>query len=101
MSLINRINESIENKTITNTLVFIIDSTSDIDFKKIIELVKDKKVYIITTKDISTNVDNVKVINIKKSLEDNPDYLRADKIHLTDNGNEYLNQVLIDNIKSS
>lgn len=99
--LINRINESIKDKTITNTLVFVIDSTSDIDFKKIIEIVKDKKVYIITTKDISTNVDNVKVINIKKSLEDNPDYLRADKIHLTDKGNEYLNQVLIDNIKSS
>ena len=68
--IINRINESIKDKTITNTLVFVIESTSDIDFKKIIELVKDKKVYIITTKDISTNVDNVKVINIKKSLVD-------------------------------
>ena len=99
--LIKKINNSIKNKTLTNTLVFVYDSTSDINYKKIIDLVKDKNVYIITTKDIEINVDNVKVINIKNDLNSNADYLRPDKTHLTDKGKEYLNQVLIDNVKKS
>lgn len=97
--LTKEISNSIKNNTITNILVFIYDSTTDIDYKKVIDLCKNNKIYIITTKEIKIEQDNVKVINIKNELDSHSDYLMPDKIHLSDKGNNYINQILLDNIK--
>ncbi len=96
--LTTEISDSIKDKSIGNTIIFAFDTTVDIDYDKVLQLCKDKKVYIVSMKKLKLDNENAVIINFKDEIDKNEDYLMPDKIHLTDKGNKILNQLLLDSI---
>lgn len=101
------IEESINDNSITKIIVFAFDSSVDLtleQYKNLINLCEDKKIYILSTdedviNDLSNiNSDNVVIIDFYKEIKSNNNYLTMDKIHLTDEGNKALSKLLNKNI---
>jgi len=91
----NNIKNDIENKTLNYKVVFAFDNTFKITLKEYQELIKlcsNNKIYIVWINNQNTNINyqNVEVINF-----DYNNYLLADKIHITDEGNEILKEKLM------
>lgn len=104
----NEIEESINNNYITKTIVFAFDSSFNItleEYKDLINMCKNSKVYILSTNDetikkiYNLNIDNVTIIDFYKEIKSNSNYLTVDKIHLTNEGNLALKNLLKKNIK--
>ncbi len=95
----------IKNNTITNKIVFIIDDTFYLNknqYNELMKLFTSNDIYIVYIDDnyvINTDYNNVKVIDFYKEIKNHKEYLMADKIHLTNSGNEALLNILNDNIK--
>lgn len=85
-----KIKNSKENNTITKTIILIFDKSFNIETKDYIELInqyKETKIYLITTK------------QIENSLHIDDKYLMPDRIHLNDEGNKKIIDLLKENIK--
>ena len=68
------------------------------EYNNLIETYKDKNIYIIdTTNSLKFNNDNVKVINFKAKDK----YTMVDGIHLNDDGNKALFELIKSNIKKT
>ena len=90
---------SINKDTLTNKIVLAFDKTSKLtvdEYKKIVELCKDRQIYILAlTKDIAKiDLPNVTVIDFSTEIENNSDYLMVDNIHLTEKGNQALKELI-------
>lgn len=103
----NKIESEITNDTLTNKIVFVFDSSlklSKDDYSNLINLCNNKTIYIVSTDKETTenlqsiNNDNVKVIDFSKTIQDN-NYLSIDKIHLTEEGNIALSNILKEQVK--
>ena len=96
--------KKINSNSLSHRLVLLFDKNSNMtldDYKKIIELCLDHKIYIITI-DIELNSlisKNVEIIDFTTELKNNKDYYMADGIHLSQKGNEKLNELLLEEIK--
>lgn len=92
------IESSIKDDTITNTLVFAFDSTNKIttkEYTELVELIKDKKVYIISYNNLDKlNSDSITTLNMKAMVDSTPSLLMPDKVHLSDSGNKLLMEFL-------
>ena len=97
-TLKKEINNSITSESITQNIVFILDSTSNItnnEYKELINICQDKEIYIVSLdKNINIDYENVKVIDFYKEIKNNKKYLMPDKIHLTDEGNKALTDII-------
>jgi len=92
-----------ENNNLTNKIVFAFDENfvlkSD-EYKELINLCLNNQIYIISTNKISNtnlsdiNYENVKKIHFYEKIKSNNNYLMADKIHLTDEANNELYNIL-------
>lgn len=95
--------KEIENQTLPESIVFAFDtqfSLSILQYQELIELCKKSKIYILsmneqTTKDLENLQNDNLIIMPFYSKED---YLMADKIHLTEKGNQILREILKNNI---
>ena len=104
--LYNNIKNKVENKTLENNVVFIFDKETRIskeEYQILIDLCKDYNVYIcnMTRNEYSYINNNVKVIDFYSEIQKNENYTLNDKVHLSDNGNKKLVEVLFDEINSS
>ena len=97
------LSERIKNKELEHQLVLMFDSSSKLtneEYKKIIELCKGHKIYVVNINLENFVLDNsVTVIDLYPKLERRKDYLMDDQIHLTKDGTKYLVKSLIDVIK--
>ena len=102
-SIKNLIEESKGNNTLTNKIVFTFDKLSglnSLDYKKLIELCIDKKIYILVMNEEVLNDlsqiknDNVVIINFYQEIQKHSEYLMVDGIHLTKEGNKELSKLL-------
>lgn len=89
--------------TLTAKIVFVFDKSANLDYEKwqkIIEIVKDKDIYVITyDNEITEKLNDLKMDNIKiLPLENNEENIMADGIHLAEKGNEKLQKLLKENI---
>ena len=78
----------------THKLVFVFDKTVEIDkIKNLISNLSDHEIYIVSTNDKISEIseENVKILDFSKEIVENPNYLMADGIHLTKEGNDNLN----------
>ena len=95
------LNNTLKDKKVSDNIIFMFDKKADItkkEYNNLIETYKDKNIYIIdTTNSLKFNNDNVKVINFK--LKDK--YTMVDGIHLTDDGNKALLDLIKNNIKKT
>ncbi len=86
--------EAIDNKTLDYNIVLVFDSSFKInndEYNELIKLCKDHNIYILS------NMDFEGAISIKFDNIDN--YYMADKVHLTDEGNKALSNILKESIK--
>ena len=98
------LHKRIEENTLTNNLIFMFDSTLTLtkeEYQEILNICKDKNIYMITTNKISLQeTDNIHIINLYKELKIHPNYLSPDKIHLTKEGNITLTNIIKELIKN-
>lgn len=101
--LINDIKKSIQDNTITHKIVFVFDENFSLDleqYKNLIELCNGHEIYILSLNGettnllLNTNYQNVKVINFYQKVVNNNNYLIADKVHLSEEGNKALSETL-------
>lgn len=92
--LIEALEKGIEEETLNNKIVIAFDKSEKIsndEYKKIIDMCKDYELYIILVDGkIESKSKNVHIIDFKKDLEDNKNYLMVDGIHLSKDGYEAL-----------
>ena len=98
------IEKTIDEKTLSNKIVFGFDNSTIISIKEyqdLIDLCKEREIYIISTvKPLnSLNSKNVYVINFYQEIQKHKDYLMADGIHLTEKGNQRLNELINEKLK--
>lgn len=99
-SIYNDLKKKIDNNKLEGKIVFLFDKQkffSEDEYKKIFNLCKNYKIYIcnLTNNDFSfVNQKNVNIINFYDEIQKNENYLMKDKIHLTENGNEKLANIL-------
>jgi len=101
--LINDIKKSIQDNTLTHKIVFVFDENFSLDleqYKNLIELCNGHEIYILSLNGettnllLNTNYQNVKVINFYQKVVNNNNYLIADKVHLSEEGNKALSETL-------
>ena len=72
------------------------------DYQELIKLCENHKIYIVAiNSDLSNlvnNSDNVTILDFYSEVKNNEDYLLSDKKHLTDKGNQALNDFLKDKL---
>lgn len=103
----NEIENSIKNDSLTNKLVFSFDNLSKLsasEYKKLIDLCSGKDIYIVALtqkiyNDLS-KIEKIKVINFNEEIQKHSEYLMIDGIHLTEEGNKALSEILKENIKN-
>ena len=103
----NLIKEDLENRieenTLTNNIVFMFDNTLYLtkeEYQEIINLCKNRNIYIITTKKILLEEqENLHIIDLTEDLKENKLYLSPDKVHLSKEGNNYLANLIKELIK--
>ncbi len=104
-SLENKLREEINNNTLSYKIVFTFDKEANLtydNYKSLKELCKNHEIYILSTnKELSKqltklNDDNIKII----SFDDYSNYLMADNIHLTEDGNKKLSDTLKNSLTS-
>lgn len=89
----NELKSKVESNTLENKIVLLFDKTSNIsndEYQKIIDLCQGHEIYIcdISNNNLTFENENVKVINFYDEIKKNKDYIIADKIHLSQKGNE-------------
>ena len=94
--------KSLKNKLkdnkLNHKLVFVFDSKTHItkdDYNELSKLYKDNEIYIVITSN-TLNIDNkdIKEINFFNQLKNNKKYITSDGIHLTDQGNKKLKEMI-------
>lgn len=101
--LVTKIESDRDHNYLTNKVVLIFDNDLGInndEYNKIIQLIGDRKIYIvnIAKEEIVSQHDNVTVIDFYKETEDHKNYLMADKVHLSKEGNAALSEIISDTI---
>ena len=95
--------QKLEGNDVTNNLVMMFDNTITLtkeEYQDIIESCKEKKVNIITTKKIPiSNTDNINIIDLTDTLKEQTNYFSPDKIHLSEEGNIYVTNLIKDILK--
>lgn len=95
----SEINRSINNNSLTNKIVFVVDSSIHItisEYRELFSLLDDCEIFVLSTeKDISEELDklsikNVKILKFYDEIEKNKNYISNDRVHLSEDGNKAL-----------
>lgn len=106
-TLKNEIQKAIDNNSLNYKVVFVLDSNISLtkeEYCDLIEMCKEHKIYIVSTnkKDINNlsdlEYDNVTVIDFYAEIKKHDNYLMVDGIHLSEEGNKALGDLLINSI---
>ncbi|MBR0417766.1 MAG: acyltransferase [Erysipelotrichaceae bacterium] len=97
-SLYKELSEKTEAEALEHKIVMIFDSSlalSKNQYNKLIDLLKEHELYIVLLNDeYQFDTDNVKVIDMYSEIEEHPEYLASDGVHLTDQGNQKLKEMI-------
>lgn len=93
--------DTLNKNNLTHKLVFVFDNSIKFtlnEYKEILDICKDKEIYILVTDkyqaEILKGFENINIIDFYNELSSNPTYLMSDGIHLTNEGNNALNNKL-------
>lgn len=97
-----KLEEEISNDTLNYNVVFAFDNIAKLskkDYKELIEICKDKKVFILKTNNQNLDLDSeVIIIDFYDELQNHKEYLMLDNVHLTEEGNNVLSKLLKESI---
>ena len=95
----SKIEDMLENDTISDNIIFLLDEQSKLtktEYKEIVKLLNNKNIYIVDLYN-ELDIDDVTIIDFSKELKNNH---KIDNIHLTDKGNELLRKKINSHIKT-
>ena len=102
------VEQAIHDNSITHKIVFAFDSSLSLkvsEYQQLIELCNGHKIYILSISKqsnselLNINYENVTIINFYQEILNHDNYLIADKIHLSIDGNKRLSDILKSIIK--
>ena len=98
--LLSEIKDGVENNNINHRIVFAFDKQANIskdNYLELLSILTDYEVYIVSFDSKLEFNNNVKVIDFNSELTNHPEYLMADRIHLTNEANKTLS-IMLDKI---
>lgn len=99
----SEIEKSINDNSLTYRVVLAFDNSTNLtneEYQELIDLCANHEVYIVNINK-NLNVNNANLIDFYQELEDNLDYLMADKIHLTKEGNKALKSKIVEVLQNN
>ena len=99
--LISTLKEKIEDKSLAYNVVLAFNKKmkfTDSEYKELIKLCKEHKIYVIDVDGSISNIDGINIISFSNELKKNKDYTEFDGVHLSDKGNKALTEILKDNL---
>ena len=90
--------KDLKEKELSKNIVFVFDNSlklSNKEYENLIQICREKNIFVINFNKDLNNLDGVNFVDFSKNLDD---YLMADKIHLSDKGNEELIKIIIENL---
>ena len=100
-SLKEIINQKLNDKTLSHNVIFLLDNNAKItkdDYLSLIKLCNEHNIYIVAmNSNLNIDKDNVTILDFYKEIKSNNNYLMIDGIHLTNEGNIALVNVITDN----
>ena len=100
----NEVKNSVDANTLNHRVVFAFDSQAELtnnNYLELISLLQGYDVYVLSSDTkLEINNSNVTVIDFYSELSTHPNYIMADRIHLTNNGNLALTVLLDETINN-
>lgn len=98
-TLINELKISKENNSLTYKIVLAFDNSlefSSEQMQEILNICNNNQIYMInmSNKEIDIKNENLTIINFYKEIQNHKNYLMIDKVHLTEEGNNKLAQIM-------
>lgn len=101
--LIGDITKQVEDGTLSHNVLFAFDNSMALtqkEYEELVKLCEGHNIYIVVSNNLNLNLgENVKIIDFYKEIKSHTNYLMVDGIHLTEEGNIALGQILIENLK--
>ena len=72
---------------------------SNKQYNEIITMLSNYKLYVVLVDNIDIDKSKISTIDFYKEIENHPEYLMKDRVHLTNDGNKRLNELIIENLK--
>lgn len=98
--------KSVEENTLSYNVVLAFDNSINLtinDYQDLIKICKNHKLYIVSINnnlsDLLNNSGDVTILDFYSEVKNNENYLLSDKKHLTDKGNQALNEFLKNKLK--
>ena len=98
-TLINQLKKEKENNSLTYKIVLVFDNSvefSSLQIEEILNICNNNKLYILNmgNEEFEIYNENIEIINFYQEIKKNENYLMIDKIHLTEEGNKGLSDIL-------
>lgn len=90
---------SLQEDTLTNKIVFLLDKSASLtieDYSKLVSLCDGREIYIVSISDDLSRLedDHIHVLDFYSVLKEHSEYLLVDGVHLTEEGNKALGDML-------
>lgn len=99
-----KLEEEISDDTLNYNVVFAFDNMAKLskdNYKELIEICKDKKVFILKTNNQTLDLDSeVIIIDFYNELQNHKEYLMLDNVHLNEEGNNVLGKLLKESLRN-
>lgn len=96
------LSEAINRKNLNYKVVLVFDKNFELSneqYNEIITMLSNYKLYVVLVDNIDIDKSKISTIDFYKEIENHPEYLMKDRVHLTNDGNKKLNELIIENLK--
>ena len=96
------LSEAINRKNLNYKVVLVFDKNFELSneqYNEIITMLSNYKLYVVLVDNIDIDKSKISTIDFYKEIENHPEYLMKDRVHLTNDGNKRLNELIIENLK--
>ena len=96
------LSEAINRKNLNYKVVLVFDKNFELSneqYNEIITMLSNYKLYVVLVDNIDIDKSKISTIDFYKEIENHPEYLMKDRVHLTNEGNKRLNELIIENLK--
>lgn len=96
------LSDAISMNNLNYKVVLVFDNSFDLtsnQYNEIVKMLSNYKLYVVLLNNVDIDKSKIKTIDFYKEFEENPNYLMKDKIHLTDDGNKRLNELITESLK--
>lgn len=96
------LSEAINRKNLNYKVVLVFDKNFELSneqYNEIITMLSNYKLYVVLVDNIDIDKTKISTIDFYKEIENHPEYLMKDRVHLTNDGNKRLNELIIENLK--